>query len=78
MAENKPKWYEILKILFFTILSIADPITDILTLMEFYRADHKIWFGVGLTFIILPSLYFAKFVFFRFELLCSRDYDYGV
>ena len=40
------------------ILSIADPITDILTLVEFYRTDHKTWFGVGLTFIILPSLFF--------------------
>ena len=59
MAENKPKWYEILKLLFFTILSIADPITDILTLVEFYRADHKTWFGVGLTFIIFPCLVYV-------------------
>ena len=43
---------------FGTILSIADPITDILTLVEFYREDHKTWFGVGLTFFILPSLSF--------------------
>ena len=59
MAENKPKWYEILKLLVFTILSIADPITDILTLVEFYRADHKTWFGVGLTFIIFPCLVYV-------------------
>ena len=58
MAENELKWYGIFKVLFETILSIADPITDILTLVEFYRADHKTWFGVGLTFIILPSLFF--------------------
>ena len=58
MAEKKLKWYSILTVLFGTILSIADPITDILTLVEFYRADHKTWFGVGLTFIILPSLFF--------------------
>ena len=38
------------------ILSIADPITDILTLVEFYPTDHKTWLGVGLIFIILPSL----------------------
>ena len=55
---KKIKWYSILEVLFGIILSIADPITDILTLMEFYRADHKTWFGVGLTFIILPSLFF--------------------
>ena len=55
---KKIKWYSILEVLFGIILSIADPITDILTLVEFYRADHKTWFGVGLTFIILPSFFF--------------------
>ena len=58
MAENELKWYVIFVVLFGTVLSIADPITDILTLVEFYRTDHKTWFGVGLTFIILPSLFF--------------------
>ena len=58
MAEKELKWYSILEVLFGTILSIADPITDVLTLVEFYRTDHKTWFGVGLTFIILPSLFF--------------------
>ena len=52
------KWYHILKVLFGTILSIADPITDILTLREFYRAGHKTWFGVGVTSIIFPTLFF--------------------
>ena len=56
MAELK--WYGIFVVLFGTILSIADPITDILTLVEFYRTDHKTWFGVGLTFLILPSFFF--------------------
>ena len=42
------KWYDIFVDLFGTILSFADPITDILTLVEFYREDHKTWFGVGL------------------------------
>ena len=58
MAENELKWYGIFAVLFGIILSTADPITDILTLVEFYRADHKTWFAVGLTFIILPSLFF--------------------
>ena len=58
MAENELKWYRILEVLFGTILSIADPITDVLTLVEFYRTDHKTWFGVGLTFIILPIVLF--------------------
>ena len=47
-----------MKVLFGTILSIADPVTDVLTLVEFYRTDHKTWFGVGLTFIILPIVLF--------------------
>ena len=55
---KKIKWYSILEVLFGIILSIADPITDILTLVEFYRTDHKTWFGVGLTFIMLPSVFF--------------------
>ena len=58
MAGKELKWYSIFVVLFGAILSIADPITDVLTLVEFYRTDHKTWFGVGLTFIILPSLFF--------------------
>ena len=58
MAEKELKWYSIFVVLFGTILSIADPITDVLTLVEFYCADHKTWFGVGLTFLILPSFFF--------------------
>ena len=58
MAEKELKWYSVFVVLFGTILSIADPVTDILTVVEFYRADHKTWFGVGLTFIILPSFFF--------------------
>ena len=58
MAKKELKWYGIFVVLFGAILSIADPITDVLTLVEFYRTDHKTWFVVGLTFIILPSLSF--------------------
>ena len=75
MTENKLKWYDILRVLFLTILSIADPITDILTLVQFYRADHKTWFGVGLTFIILPSLYFLVFNFFLHAMTRRVDKD---
>ena len=64
MAENELKWYDIFVPLFGAILSIADPITDVLTLVEFYRTDYKTWFGVGLTFIILPSLFFFLINYF--------------
>ena len=56
MEEKDLKWYSPFVFFAGVILSFADPITDILTLVEFYRADHKIWFGVGLTFVLLPCL----------------------
>ena len=43
---------DILMLLPLTALSLADTITDILTLMEFYSAGHKTWFAVGLIFLI--------------------------
>ena len=55
------KWYSPFVLLVGAILSFADPITDILTLVEFYRADHITWFGVGLTFVLLPCLAFPVF-----------------
>ena len=51
---DRLKWYSPFVFLFGAIVGFADPITDILTLVEFYRADHKTWFGVGLAFVILP------------------------
>ena len=58
MEVEDLKWYSPFVLLVGAILSFADPITDILTLVEFYRANHKIWFGVGLTFVLLPCLAF--------------------
>lgn len=58
MKARKFRWYSPLFLLFGAILSFADPMTDILTLLKFYRADQKIWFVVGLAFIILPCLVF--------------------
>ena len=72
MAENELRWYSIFVVLFGAILSIADPITDVLTLVEFYRTDHKTWFGVGLIFIILPSLFFLL-LNYTLNLSSSRD-----
>lgn len=51
-------WYDVVFFLLGAILSFADPVTDILTLLAFYREDHKTWFGVGLAFVILPCLVF--------------------
>ena len=58
MVEEYLKWYSPFVFFVGAMLSVADPITDILTLVEFYRANHKIWFGVGLTFVLLPCLAF--------------------
>lgn len=49
---------DILMLLPLSVLSFADPITDILTLMEFYSAGHKNWFAVGLIFLVLPCFAF--------------------
>ena len=58
MEVEDLKWYSPFLFLLGAILSFADPITDILTLVEFYRTDHKTWFGVGLDFVVLPCLLF--------------------
>ena len=42
-----------------SIVSFVDVLTDILTLVEFYREDHKTWFCVGLVFLILPCFAFS-------------------
>ena len=46
--------------LFAASLSFSDPMTDILTLVEFYREDHKTWFAVGLAFVVLPCFSFCS------------------
>ncbi|PFX24722.1 hypothetical protein AWC38_SpisGene10639 [Stylophora pistillata] len=63
MQVEDLKWYS--PFLFFVgaILSFADPITDVLTLVQFYRKDHKTWFGVGLTFALLPCFAFPVLFF---------------
>ena len=73
MAQKELKWYSIFLVLFGAILSIADPITDVLTLVEFYRTDHKTWFGVGLTFIILPIVFFLYINYRDTSLSSLRD-----
>ena len=59
MKVEDLKWYSPCLFLAGAILGVADPITDILTVVEFYRNDHKILFGVGLFFVILPCLAFV-------------------
>ena len=51
--------------LFASILSFADPMTDILTLVEFYREDHKTWFAVGLAFVFLPCVAFVFLMWYQ-------------
>ena len=67
MGVKDLKWYSPFVFLVGAILSFADPITDILTLVEFYRADHMTWFGVGLTFVLLPCLAFPL-VFYKLRI----------
>lgn len=62
MKVEDLKWYSPCLFLAGAILGVADPITDILTVVEFYSNDHKILFGVGLLFVILPCLPFVLVV----------------
>lgn len=62
------KWRDTIVLLVGAVLSFADPITDILTLAEFYRKGHTTWFGVGLTFVILPSLVFSILYCWQFRM----------
>ena len=55
------KWYSKYVFLVGAILSFADPITDIFTLVQFYREDHKTWFAVGLGFMFLPWVPFGYY-----------------
>ena len=65
-------WYSPFVFFGGAILSFADPITDILTVVEFYRSDHKTWFGVGLTFVLLPCFaYPLLFILFRAQSTAS-------
>ena len=54
ISRLKVKWYDTIFLLVGSVLAVVDPVTDILTLREFYLKDHKIWFGVGLSFVVLP------------------------
>lgn len=56
---------DILMLLPLSVLSLADPITDFLALMEFYSEGHKIWFAVGLIFFILPCFMFSAVFYGR-------------
>ena len=72
MGVKDLKWYSPFVFLVGAILSFADPLTDILTLVEFYCADHRTWFGVGLTFVLLPCLAFpVVFCRLRVPLIAS-------
>ena len=46
MGVTDLKWYSPLLFLLGAILSFADPITDILTLVEFYRTDDDTKHGL--------------------------------
>ena len=55
ISKLEVKWYDTIVLLVGSVLAAVDPVTDILTLREFYLKGHKIWFGVGLAFVVIPS-----------------------
>ena len=76
MKVQDLKWYSPIALLVGAMLSFADPITDILTLVEFYHADHKTWFGAGLAFVILPCFVFPiVYLMFSHESAETKEYS---
>ena len=61
-------WKTTLQLLLGTILAFNDPITDMLTLKEFYRTGHNVWFGVGLCFVILPTIVTSMLYCWHFKI----------
>ena len=59
ISRVKIKWYDTIFLLVGSVLAVVDPVTDILTLRQFYLKDHKIWFGVGLAFVVIPSFFMS-------------------
>lgn len=53
------KWYSTFFFLLGAILGFADPVTDALTLAEFYKEKHRRWFQWGVIFMIVPCLVFG-------------------
>lgn len=66
-------WYDVVFFLLGALLSFADPVTDILTLVVFYIEGHKTWFGVGLAFVILPCFVFPFVHYFSTVSAAKRD-----
>lgn len=52
------KWYSTFFFLLGAILGFADPVTDALTLAEFYKEKHRRWFQWGVIFMVVPCLVF--------------------
>ena len=69
------KRYETFFHLLVACLSLADPITDIFTLVGFYRAYHVKWFSVGLVFVVLPCLFYPLSHYFSKESAAQRNMD---
>ena len=66
-------WCDVVFFLLGALLSFADPVTDILTLVVFYNEGHKTWFGVGLAFVILPCFVFPFVHYFSTLSAARRD-----
>ena len=56
-------------------LALADPVTDILTILAFYREGHLTWFILGLAFVVLPCLMYPFSRRFSIESANRRDME---
>ena len=66
------KWKRFLELLVGLILSFADPITDILTLVDYVREEHVKWFRAGLRFVVLPCLCYLAMYWY----ILTSEHDY--
>lgn len=55
ISRVKVEWYNTIFLFVGSVLAAVDPVMDILTLRAFYLKDHKVWFSVGLAFVVIPS-----------------------
>lgn len=57
-------WYDVFFFLLEVFLSFVDLVIDIFILVLFYEEGYKIWFGVGLVFVILFCFVFLFVYYF--------------
>ena len=64
MGETRLRWYDTFIYFVGVLVAVADPVTDVWTCVVFYRSGYFTWFGVGITFVVLPILLYPVVNYF--------------